>query len=264
MMISIMKIKLIKILKIILITLFWLGIWEIVALIISKPLLFPSPIDVLIKLFELSKTTEFWTNSLFSLLRVGIGIVIAIILGTLTGILCSFSKIIYEVVSPLVTIIKSTPVASFIILIWIFIGNNLTPIIISALMVFPIMFANVYQGIKSVDKNLLEVCEIYKISRKNTIKSLYIPTLLPFFSSALLSSIGLGWKAGIAAEVLCTPIKSIGFAIFNSKTYFEYVDLFAWTTMVIILSLIFEFLLTNLIKKLFKNHICKKGGSHEN
>ena len=158
----------------------------------------------------------------------------------------------------------STPVASFIILLWIFIGNNATPVVISALMVFPIVFSNIYQGMKSVDSGLLEVCKIYKISKKKTVKSLYIPTVTPYFTSALLSSIGLGWKAGIAAEVLCTPIRSIGKAIFESKLYFEYVDLFAWTAAVIILSLIFEVLLTKLLKKLLSKYSNRLGGTDEN
>ena len=131
-------------------------------------------------------------------------------------------------------------------------------------MVFPIVFSNVYQGIKNVDKDLLEVCRIYGIDKKKTLESLYVPSILPYFQSALLSSIGLGWKAGIAAEVLCTPVKSIGKAIFESKTYIEYVDLFAWTTAVIILSLIFELVLTKFIKILFKKFTGKQVRKNEN
>ena len=259
-----MALKIIKPLKIFLITLFWLGIWEIASLIIGRPLFFPSPIDVFIRLCELLITKDFLIGILFSLGRVGLGIIIAIVLGFISAVLCSFWHIAYEILFPLVSVIKSTPVASFIILIWIFIGNNATPVVISALMVFPIVFANIYQGMKSVDTGLLEVCKAYRIPKKKMIKSLYVPTVTPFFTSALLSSIGLGWKAGIAAEVLCTPVKSIGKAIFESKIYFEYVDLFAWTTAVIVLSLIFEVLLTKILKKMLSKYIKNPGGSDGN
>ena len=259
-----MALKLKRPLKILLISLFWFGIWEIASLIVGKPLLFPSPIDVVVRLCELLITKKFLISSLLSLARVGLGIVIAIVLGSIVALLCSFSKILYEIIFPFVTVVKSTPVASFIILIWIFLNNEVTPIIISALMVFPIVFANVYQGIKSIDKSLIEVCKIYKIPTKKMVSSLYVPSVLPYFLSALLSSIGLGWKAGIAAEVLCTPKNSIGLAIFESKTYIEYVDLFAWTVTVIILSLIFEFLLTRLIKNLFKKYLIPNGGKNGN
>ncbi len=262
--ISTMERKLFKILKIFLIALFWLGIWWLVSLIIGKPLLFPSPFDVIKKLFELIITREFWKITLLSLCRVGLGILIAIVLGTLIGLLCSFSKIAYDVISPFVTVVKSTPVASFIILIWVFISSSITPVVISALMVFPIVFANVYQGVKSVDRNLVEVSKIYKIKRKKLISTFYIPSIMPYFSSALLSSIGLGWKAGIAAEVLCTPKLSIGLKIFEAKTYLENVELFAWTLSVIVISLIFEILITKLLKILLKKFIKSSGGSNEN
>ena len=268
MMISIMKINknLIKLLKIVLITLFWVGIWEIISLIINKPLLFPTPISVIKKLFTLLFTVSFWKTTLFSLYRVGLGIVIAIILGVLVGLICSFSKIVYEIISPFVTVIKSTPVASFIVLFIVLIknGNEITPIIISALMVFPIVFSNVYKGIESIDKNLIEVCKVYKIPMKQRISALYTPSLMPYFSSALLSSIGLGWKAGIAAEVLCTPKISIGTELFNGKQYFENIDVFAWTATVVVISLIFELLITRLFKFLLRKYIKSSGGTNEN
>ena len=253
-MISIMALKFKNSIKKILIILFWLFVWEISSIIINKPLLFPSPIKVLIRLSQLIITNEFLISSFASLGRIGIGILIAIISGSIVAIICSFSKLVYEFIHPIITVIKATPVASFIILIWIFIGNNITPIFISSLMVFPIVFSNLYQGIISVDKDLMEVCKIYNLPRKKIIRSLYIPSVIPYFFSALLSSIGLGWKAGIAAEVLCTPNNSIGKSIFESKTYIEYIDLFAWTSSVIILSLLFEFTVTKLIKIILKKH----------
>jgi NitT/TauT family transport system permease protein len=256
--------KLPKPLKVLFIALFWFLIWEIASLLIGKRLLFPSPIDVTVRLAQLIITKNFLISCLYSLGRISFGIIIAIILGFITALLCHFSSTLYEILYPLVTVIKSTPVASFIILIWIFVGNSITPVFISALMVFPIVFANIYQGIKNVDKDLLEVCKVYNIPRKKMMKSLYVPSVVPYFLSALLSSIGLGWKAGIAAEVLCTPLNSIGKGIFEAKTYIEYVDLFAWTVTVIILSLVFELLLTKLIKKLFSKFTKKQVKSDGN
>lgn len=261
-----MEHKLFKILKIFLIALFWIGVWEVVSLIIGKPLLFPSPIAVIKRLYGLIITRNFWIITLLSLYRVGLGILIAIVLGSLVGLLCSFSKIIYEIIAPFVTIIKSTPVASFIILFIVLIknGNEITPIIISSLMVFPIVFSNVYQGIKSINKELIEVCKVYNIPLKQQVSSLYVPSLMPYFSSALLSSIGLGWKAGIAAEVLCSPKISIGTELLNAKTYFENINVFAWTVTVIVISLIFEVVIMRLFKHLLKKYIKSSGGTYDN
>lgn len=259
------KISIPKPLKILLITLFWLGIWEVVSLLISKQLLFPSPIEVTKKLISFITTISFWKTTFYSLFRVGLGIIIAIIFGIIMGIVCSLSKVIYDIFSPFVTIIKSTPVASFIILFIVLIknGNNITPIIITSLMVFPIVFSNVYKGIDNLDKNLVDVCKVYKIPFNKKLSILYIPSIMPYFSSALLSSIGLGWKAGIAAEVLCTPRISIGIELFNGKQYFEYVEVFAWTVAVIIISLIFELVITKLFKIIFKKYLKSIGGAND-
>ena len=263
-----MLVKYKKILKIFLITLFWLGVWELISLIIGNRLIFPSIYDVIKRIFQLmfleNKENHFILSIISSLGRIGLGIAIGILSGAVIAFISSFSETVYDIISPFITVIKATPVASFIILLLVYTYASFIPIIISALMVFPIVFSNVYQGIKNVDASLLEMCKMYSIPRKVTVKTLYIPSILPYFTSALISSIGLGWKAGIAAEVLCTPLNSIGKAIFESKIYFEYVDLFAWTAMVIILSIIFEVVVTKSLKKLLSKITHKYGGDYGN
>ena len=80
-------------------------------------------------------------------------------------------------------------------------------------------------------------------------KSLYVPSVVPYFLSALLSSIGLGWKAGIAAEVLTVPRVSMGRMIAESKLYLMTPELFAWTVTVVVLSLVLQRIMLALLKK---------------
>jgi NitT/TauT family transport system permease protein len=249
-----------KVLKTSLIALIWLLIWLIVSLIINLPLIFPSPIDVLGRLFKLIQESEFYLSTLYSFGRILLGIIIGVAFGFLLALLCSASKYIYDFFIPLISIIKSTPIVAFVFLVNLFIGSGFTVVFICVLMVFPIVFANIYQGIVSMDKGLLEVCKIYKIPYKKQFTALYLPSVVPFFFSSLLSSIGLAWKAGIAAEILCTPKISIGIEIFNAKTYIEYVDLFAWIFTVVIVSLIFEFTITKLLKLLSNKFVTKSEG----
>jgi NitT/TauT family transport system permease protein len=243
-----------KLLKILIIVAFWVLAWQITASIVNLPLLCPTPIGVIKRLFELLGQKAFYSATFSSIKRILLGIIIAIISGVLMAIVCYFSKTIYDFFSPFVTIVKSTPIVAFVFLVSIFIGNTKTVVVICALMVFPIVFANVYQGLKSTNPELLELCKVYKMPFRKKFKSLYIPSVMPYFISSLLSSIGLAWKAGIAAEVLCTPKVSIGIEIFNSKQYIEYVDLFAWTLSVIVLSLAFELLITRLLKIISKKY----------
>ena len=252
------------IVKYILIALFWLSIWEICAIALNVPLLFPEPLDVIKRLSELIVTKGFIFSSFASILRVFWGMLLAIVIGIFLSILCTLSKLTYDVVYPLLTIIKATPIASFVLIIWIFLGDQKTPVIITVLMMLPIVWTNLYEGIKCVDKDLIEVCKSYKLSKLKSFKAVYFPSIIPYFVSSLVSGIGLSWKAGIAAEVLCSPKWSIGEAIFNAKYDFNCIDLFAWTVSVIILSLFFELLITRLIKYLFRKYIVSTRGKDGN
>ena len=69
---------------------------------------------------------------------------------------------------------------------------------------------------------------------------LYIPSLAPYFLAACKSSLGMAWKAGIAAEVLAVPKNAIGTELYYAKTYLETPTMFAWTLVIILLSIIFE------------------------
>jgi NitT/TauT family transport system permease protein len=240
--------------------LFWIFIWFVISIIIDNELLLPDPFEVLVKLFELFCTPKFWLNTFSSLYRVVIGIIIAIFLGVGLGYLSYKFNFIYEILYPLMTVLRATPVASFIILIALFIGAITVPSIITIIMVLPIVWMSVYTGLNDIDKDLKEVCITYKLSLKQRLKALYVPALLPYFTSAVLSSIGLGWKAGIAAEILFPPLKSIGKSIAESNQLLLTTDLFAWTLVVIILSVLFEILTKSIIKLTAK----KSGGLNEN
>ena len=261
-----MKLKkvLLMLAKVACVTLFWFAIWALISFRINSELLFPSPKAVFDALELLAKTSDFWVTTFSSLLRVVSGIIISVIIGSVLAVLTERSKILQAILSPLLGVIKATPIASFIILALLWISRNTLPLYITALIVVPIVWSNVSEGIRSVDKNLVEVAKIYKFSVLKRIIKLYIPSVAPFFMAACKSSLGMAWKAGISAEVLSTPEKAIGTELYFAKTYLETPTLFAWTAVVIILSVIIEKLfvwgLSSLGKKL---HVISKGDGND-
>ena len=228
---------------------FWCGIWILAARLVGRELLLPSPGQVLLRLRELAGTANFWITIGCSILRVLSGILSAGVLGILLAVLTEKSALLKALLSPVMTLVKSTPVASFIILALIWLGRGILPAVISGLMVLPVVWANTAAGIRAQDPQLLEVARIYGLSRGRIFRRITLPTVLPHLRSALSSALGLGWKAGIAAEVLTVPQPSIGKMIFDSKLYLETTSLFAWTTAVILISLVIEKLLLRLIRQ---------------
>lgn len=226
-----------------LIALVWIGVWQFAALAVGTEFFLPAPWAVLKALFVQAQTSGFWNIVGFSLLRVLSGYVAGVAIGTGLGIVTAKVRCLDALFSPVLTVIRATPVASFILLALVFLNRNLVPTFIVILMVLPIVWANVAEGVRSVDRSLSEVCRVYGMSVWRRLRILDIPHCLPYFSAGAVTALGLAWKAGISAEVLCTPKFSIGKKVYDAKVYLETADLFAWTLVVVALSLGLELLL---------------------
>ena len=222
------------------VALFWLALWQVAAMIVSNSLILPTPIETVLRLFELAEESEFWLFTALSLLRILIGILIAIPAAWVFAALCSGSEIINALFSPAVTLMKSTPVVSFILIAIFLINRHTIPSAITFMMVFPVLFENVREGISQTPKELLQMADIFGVSWIMKIKRIYIPAIKPFFFSALTTSVGLAVKAGVAAEVVAYIPDSIGKMLSDAKSYMEPADLLAWTVVIITISLFTE------------------------
>ena len=234
---------------------FWVFIWQTVYMIVNKDLLIASPYQVGLCLFELALKKEFWFITFSSLIKIISGFLLGVFFGTLLAVVTCSVQFLYDLFYPIISIVRSTPVASFIILALVWIKRENISLFICFLMVLPIVWANVSQGVHSVDGKLLEMGKVYKFSRGMLLKKIYIPSVLPSFITAMTTSLGLSWKAGIAAEVLSTPKNYIGTQLYNSKVYLETDKLFAWTLVVIILSFILEKVVVKILNSLMKRRV---------
>lgn len=219
---------------------FWIVLWYAAALAIGNPLIFPSPFETLARLCELIITREFWSFTSLSLLRIVAGIVIAIPSAFLLAAACSRSNTVKMLFEPAVLIMKSTPVVSFILIAIFIFERNIIPSAVTFIMIFPVLYRNLCEGIAQTPRELLEMAQVFKLSYFLKIKSIYLPSIMPYFFSALTTSIGLAIKAGIAAEVVAYIPKSVGKMLSDAKSYMEPADLLAWTAVIIILSLLLD------------------------
>ena len=242
-----MKSALLKLLRRLAVLAFWLTVWYFAAAAVGQELLLPGPLLVGQKLCALAGTKTFWFTLGKSILRVLTGIVSAVILGGLIGLVTYKSALARELLGPVMTLLKSTPVASFIILALVWLGRSIVPVFIAGLMVLPVVWANTVAGLAGIDPQLLELAQVYRLPRVRILRRIVWPSVLPYLRSALRSALGLGWKAGIAAEVLTVPPFSIGKNIYEAKLYLETTELFAWTAAVVLLSFLIEHVLLNML-----------------
>jgi NitT/TauT family transport system permease protein len=227
---------------------FWLFIWQCAYWYLHQDLLLSSPIQVIERLIFLARQSTFWQATGSSLGRIALGFLLGTVTGTILAILTVRIHWLNTFFYPLISTIKATPVSSFIILALIWMSSTRVVIFIVFLMVLPIIWGNVTEGIVKTDPELLEMARLFQMTRKQRLRWIYLPAVLPFFMSAATTSLGLGWKAGIAAEVLSNPQPSLGKHLYESKIYLETQDLFTYTLVVILLSLILENVFIRLMK----------------
>lgn len=231
---------------------FWLGVWQFGALFArTKKLDFflPTPWTVLQTLAGLCVTGEFWATIALSLGRILMGMVFGTLLGILLAALTCASSWADRLLSPMIRMIRAVPVASFILLVMLAVYRATVPTVIVTLMVLPVVWSGVNQGIRQADGQLLELARAYRFPRWKTAKLVYLPSVQPYLLSAVTTAMGLAWKSGVAAEVLCTPRQAIGTEVYNAKFYLEIPTLFAWTAVVVALSLTMEWLLAAALRR---------------
>ena len=235
--------------RVLLPVLFWLGVWQLAAAAVGQELLLPGPAAVGRRLLELAAGAVFWQTALASLLRIFGGLLLGVALGALLAGLTAWVPLLDWVLTPAVKVVRATPVASFILLVYLWVERGRVPGLISALMVLPVVWGNVTRGIAETDPRLLELARAYGFGRGRTLRRIYIPSVLPYFASGCRTALGLAWKAGVAAEVLCQPQNAIGTQIYNTKYYLETPSLFAWTLVVIALSFLLEWAVGGLLRR---------------
>ncbi|WP_343250618.1 ABC transporter permease [Diplocloster hominis] len=218
---------------------FWLIVWQLTSMALGQEILLVSPVSVLLRLGELVRTLPFWHAVFFSFVRNVGGFLLAILAGVLFAALSFCFSWFRELLHPVMAVVKATPVASFIILCLVWIPSRGLSVFISFLMVLPIIYTNVLEGIHHTDRQLLEMAKVFRIRGIRRMRYIYFSQVMPHFRSACGVSLGLCWKSGIAAEVIGMPDGSIGDMLYQAKIYLDTPDLFAWTFVIILVSVLF-------------------------
>lgn len=141
---------------------------------------------------------------------------------------------------PLESLLKTVPVVSFIMLALLWLGSRGVPVFITFLMTMPIFWSAAQESVLKADTKLLEMMEVFQLSFTKKMKAFYLPWAKQYLRLAFRQSVGLAWKAAVAAEVLSFTPLSIGRKIQESKSFLETADLFAWTFLLILLSYFLE------------------------
>ena len=229
---------------------FWLFVWHFLSLKINSSIFLPSPEATYKALIRIGKRAGFWQTIFNTFSKIAKGFLLALIAGTFSAIISSFVKIIDVLVSPFMRLLKTVPVASFIILALLWVKSDKLSVLISFVMVTPVVYINILQSFDNVDNNLLEMADIFDVGLLRRLRFIYVPALVSGFMSACKIGLGFCFKAGIAAEIIGLPFQSIGSELYKSKLYLMTDELFAWTVVIVLMSVFFEGVCIYLLNKL--------------
>lgn len=218
----------------------WILLWQILVIVVDNNILLVGPFETTSALVQLVQKVTFWKTILYSLTRIMSGFLLGLTLGVFLAVFSAKYKIIEEILSPIITLMKAVPVASFVVIFLIWWNAQKLSVIICFMVVFPNIYLQTLEGIQNADTKLLEMATVFHMPVKNRIFYLYRPACRPFLDSAIRISIGMGWKSGVAAEVIGTPDHSIGESLYMAKIYLETADVIAWTVIIIFLCAICE------------------------
>jgi len=221
-------------------------LWQVRAMRVDTPVLFPYPRDVAVTLFELLAQTATYRIILHSLFRLAVSIAIAFFSGVLIGQLAGYFRPLAHYLTPVVAGLRSLPVASLIVIILILYGRAASIYIIAFLVVFPLIYESTRQGVLNIDAGIIQALKLENVSWIDKLVKIHLPLSYPHIKTGLLQSFGLGFKVLVMAEFIAQAETSIGRMLYVGRVNMEYDHVFAWTIIIIFLVVLMELTLSKL------------------
>ncbi|WP_312444935.1 ABC transporter permease [Lacrimispora sp.] len=226
--------------RLIAVLLFWLGVWQLLYKAAGQSVLVAAPADVISNLLDMMKTRDFYITVLHTLRNIIAGFSSAMLIGIALAVFTYAIPVVRILIPPFISVMKATPVASFIILALVFMKSKNLPILVSFLMVMPLVWGNMTEALHAVDRNLLEMSRMFQVPFLSQLRRIYLPGSIPYFLAAFQTGFGYAWKSAITAEVMSSPMLTIGRNMADAKVYLDTLNLFSWTLVVILLSIVTE------------------------
>lgn len=225
---------------------FCLFLWEVISIKLNDDFLMPRLKQIFIKCFELIREDNFWQIVYSSFSNLVIALVFSIVIALLLAILSYKKECFFHFVMPLMSIIKSVPTVATIIFVLIWSEVDKVPFFVCIIISVPIIYENILNGLKNIDKKLLLLSATYKIEKKEVIKNIYIPSVLYMIQENIPSIVGLAFKVIISGELIAQKTESIGGQLYMGKIYLDASFILAWIIIVVCSNFMIDIVLNSL------------------
>jgi NitT/TauT family transport system permease protein len=189
-----------------------------------------------------------WRSIGMTVLRILCGYFSGCAVGVALAVLTSHFHVLDWLLKPMRSLIKTTPITSFALILLVSVVSGVVPVIVAMIVVIPMIWQTTEEAIGNRSEQLAEMAKIYLTPWKK-LRYVSLPQILPTFFASASTALGFAWKAVITAEILALPKLGIGRQMQFHKIHIETPELFAWTLLVIILSVLLEHAFGILLKK---------------
>ena len=215
-------------------------IWIVLSRLVANEVILPSITATFISMLKIIKEPGFWPVIGYTLTRTLIGFFISLLIAMVTGILSSLSKVMYNLMLPILNFLNSIPMIAIIVLALIWLSNEIVPMFVGFVMVFPILYETILNSILEIDQDIIQMANLYKVGKVRVLKNIYIPNILYNLSTVFNTVLGINLKMVIAGEVLSQPKYAIGSNLQLQRIYLNTSGVFAWIVIILLISGVFS------------------------
>ena len=219
-----------------------LGIWQGLSLYINKEVILPLPYDVLLKMFTLASSSDFYIAIIMTLLRIMLSFIIALVLGTLIGIIAGLYKPLDELLKPLISLLQTIPQITYILILLVWLQSTTALIVIILLMIFPVFYHNSKYGIQQIKHDYQDILKIYYQPFSYNFIHVYLPLMKQYIISAIDTCLPLSIKVGVMSEIFVSSSYGIGRQLYLARMQIDMTSIFAWTIWMVIIIMVINYI----------------------
>lgn len=224
------------------------GAWFILSFVFS-PQVLPGPVPVFQAIWENMASGEAFFHLYKTMLRVLLGLSIAMIIGSVFGILMGISVKAEKFLESWVMVGLTIPAVVYAIITLLWFGlNDSAAIIAIGVTAFPAVAINMWQGVKDIDMQVIAMAKAFKISRADLIRKIVLPQTIPYLLAATRYALGISWKIATTVELIGMS-NGVGYMLNYWFGLFSMTQVLAWTLSFTLVLLGIEFLLINPFEK---------------
>lgn len=231
-----------------------LGAWQLASGRLVSAFFVSSPSDIIGRLVQLVVTGELWPHLTQTLIEVGAGLLIGVPLGIALGVALGMSQLLSGWLLPYVMALYSLPRVALapLFIVWFGIGL-LSKITMVVTMVLFVIFYNVYQGVRDIDQDLLDVSRSFRANRWQTLRWIVLPSLTPWLVTALRLSIGIALIGAVIAELIAASA-GLGYYIKLSSNLLDVTGVFAGLTVITAVAILLDQVLGHVERRVMRHH----------